>query len=73
MTEIVQVISSVGFPIVFCLLMWKKISDSDEKNREIMTDFKIAISEFKTSMSENNRLLQIVCDKLDVYKKGDEK
>ena len=68
MTEIVQIISSVGFPIVFCLLMWKKISDSDDKNREIMTDFKIAIAEFKNSMQENNRLLQIVCDKLDVYK-----
>ena len=73
MTEIVQIISSVGFPIVFCLLMWKKISDSDDKNREIMTDFKIAISEFKNSMQENNRLLQIVCDKLDVYKEGGNK
>lgn len=68
MNEIVQIISAVGFPIVFCLLMWKKISDSDDKNRDIMTEFKIAISEFKTAMTENNRLLQIVCDKLDVYK-----
>ncbi len=68
MNEIVQLISGVGFPIVFCLLMWKKISDSDDKNREIMTEFKVAISEFKTSMQENNRLLQKVCDKLDVHK-----
>lgn len=71
MQEILNTISNLGFPIVFCLLMWKKISDSDEKNQNIMSEFKVAITEFKTAMQENNRLLQIVCDKLDVYKKGE--
>lgn len=59
MQEISQVISSIGFPIVFCLLMWRYISSQNEQLRQV-------ISQFQLTMSENNRLLTALCTKLDV-------
>lgn len=59
MQEISQIISSIGFPIVFCLLMWRYISSQNEQLRQV-------ISQFQVTMSENNRLLTALCTKLDV-------
>lgn len=59
MQEISQIISSIGFPIVFCLLMWHYISSQNEQLRQV-------ISQFQVTMSENNRLLTALCTKLDV-------
>lgn len=59
MQEISQIISSIGFPIVFCLLMWRYISSQNEQLRQV-------ISQFQVTMSENNRLLTTLCTKLDV-------
>ena len=67
MQEIVQLISTVGFPIVFCLLMWKYVSDQTTQTREIITEFTATMREFKLTMIENNRLMTIICDKLDVH------
>lgn len=59
MQDIANIISSIGFPIVFCLLMWKYISTQNEQLRQV-------ISQFQVTMAENNRLLLIICNKLDV-------
>mgnify|MGYP003289852812 CR=1 FL=1 len=59
MQDIVNIISSVGFPIVFCLLLWKYISDSTRQLTEVITDFKV-------TMMENNRLLMTICNKLEI-------
>lgn len=67
MQEIVQLVSTVGFPIVFCLLMWKYVSDQTTQTREIITEFTATMREFKVTMIENNRLMTIICDKLDVH------
>lgn len=68
MQEIVQLVSTVGFPIVFCLLMWKYISDNNAKIKDVITEFTATMREFKVTMTENNRLMTIICDKLDVAK-----
>ena len=67
MQEIVQLVSTVGFPIVFCLLMWKYVSEQTTQTREIITEFTATMREFKLTMIENNRLMTIICDKLDVH------
>lgn len=36
-------ITSVGFPIVCVIFMWKKITDSDEKQTQLLTELTIAI------------------------------
>ena len=42
-TYIVNIISTVGFPIVCVLFMWRKITDSDEKQTALLTELTIAI------------------------------
>ncbi len=64
MQEIVQIISTVGFPIVFCLLMWKYFSEQNKQLQEVITDFKV-------TMLENNRLLTYLCNHLNVERKDD--
>lgn len=64
MQEIVNLISTVGFPIVFCLLMWKYFSEQSKQLQEVITDFKV-------TMLENNRLLISLCDHLNIDRKDD--
>lgn len=68
MQDIVQLVSTVGFPIVFCFLMWKYISENNAQIRDVITEFTATMREFKVTMTENNRLMTIICDKLDVEK-----
>lgn len=42
-TEIEQLITTIGFPIVCVIFMWRKITDSDEKQTELLTELTIAI------------------------------
>ena len=66
MQDIVQLVSTVGFPIVFCFLMWKYISDNNSQIKNVITEFTATMREFQVTMTENNRLMAIICDKLDV-------
>lgn len=64
MQDIVNIVSSVGFPIVFCLLMWKYISEQNTHLEEVITDFKV-------TMMENNRLLTYIINNFSPDKKED--
>lgn len=41
--ELEQLITTIGFPIVCVIFMWKKITDSDEKQTQLLTELTIAI------------------------------
>lgn len=41
--EIEQVITTIGFPIVCVIFMWRKITDSDEKQTALLTELTLAI------------------------------
>lgn len=41
--EIEQVITTIGFPIVCVIFMWRKITDSDEKQTALLTELTVAI------------------------------
>lgn len=41
--EIEQLITTIGFPIVCVIFMWRKITDSDEKQTTLLTELTIAI------------------------------
>lgn len=41
--EIEKLITTVGFPIVCVLFMWRKITDSDEKQTALLNELTIAI------------------------------
>lgn len=51
MNEITTLVSTLGFPIVCCVFMWKYINTT--------------MKEFTKTMSENTALLQKLIDKLD--------
>lgn len=43
--EIKEMITTIGFPIVCVIFMWKKITDSDEKQADLLTELTKAITE----------------------------
>lgn len=70
MESIAQIISTIGFPIVFCLLMWKYISNQSNQMQSVITEFTVTMHEFQVTLTENNRLLTSIADKLNVYSGG---
>lgn len=42
-TEIKEAITTLGFPIICVIFMWKKITNSDEKQTQLLTELTIAI------------------------------
>ena len=43
LVEIENIIATLGFPIVCVVFMWRKITDSDEKQTALLTELTIAI------------------------------
>lgn len=43
--EIKEWISTLGFPIAMCWFMWRKITESDEKQSNLLTELTKAITE----------------------------
>lgn len=41
--EVERLITTIGFPIICVIFLWKKITDSDEKQTSILTELTIAI------------------------------
>lgn len=41
--EIERMITTIGFPIVCVIFMWRKITESDEKQTQLLTELTIAI------------------------------
>lgn len=70
MESIAQIVSTIGFPIVFCLLMWKYISGQSNQMQSVITEFTATMREFQVTMTENNRLLTSIADKFNIYSGG---
>ena len=43
LASIKEIITVIGFPIVCVIFMWRKITDSDEKQTALLTELTIAI------------------------------
>lgn len=52
--EITSFITTVGFPIICVIFMWRKITDSDEKNRELLDQLTSTIKELTHYIKEHN-------------------
>lgn len=51
-TELVSMISSVGFPIVMCLLLWYQMRQSEDLHREEINSLKDVIADVKAALIE---------------------
>ena len=57
--SIMQAISTVGFPIVMCLVMMWYIKDTSDKHKE-------ETSKFTEALNKNTLVLQKLCDAIGV-------
>lgn len=67
-TEITQLITSVGFPIVMCIAMGWFIKDTTKKHREQITDInkmhKEEVKQISEAINNNTLALQHLTDTL---------
>lgn len=75
MTEVVQMISSVGFPIVCCLLMFYYIksvtANFQSQLTDIMKSHKEETKSMETALNNNTLALQKLSDKLGMENVND--
>ena len=45
LVEIERLVTTIGFPIVCVIFMWRKITDSDEKQTALLTELTMAITQ----------------------------
>lgn len=62
-SDIVQIISTVGFPIAMCLALLWHIKDITEKHKEETEKFTVALN-------NNTLVLQKLCDSLGEEREG---
>ena len=53
--EVEQLITTIGFPIVCVVFMWKKITESDEKQTALLTELTIAIKNLTEYIKGGNK------------------
>lgn len=63
MQDIVTLITNLGFPIAVCIMMAMYI-------RELTNKHQAETKEFTEALNQNTIVLQKLCDKLDVERKG---
>lgn len=52
--QIANLVSTLGFPIVCVIFMWRKITQSDEKNAELLARLTQAINELTIYIKEKD-------------------
>lgn len=53
--EIEKFITTIGFPIVCVIFMWKKITESDEKQTALLSELTIAIKNLTEYIKGGNK------------------
>lgn len=57
-----QLVSSVGFPIVACLIMWKALQDSTAAHKEEMDAMRESMNQNTVVLAELKQMLQDLRD-----------
>ena len=53
--QITNIISTIGFPIVCVIFMWRKITESDEKYQQLLSELTMAIKELTIFIKEGEK------------------
>ena len=73
--DIIQLISSLGFPIVACVFIaiWTAKQNDNYRTdiKELQREHKEEINQVTEALNNNTLVLQKLCDKLDDEKRGD--
>ena len=57
-TQVSQLISSIGFPIVACMIMWKTLQDSTAAHKEEIDALKESLNHNTVVLAELKTLIQ---------------
>ena len=66
-----QLISSVGFPIVACLIMWKSLQDSTAAHKEEMNVIRDSLNQNTIVLAELKTLMKDIADSMRKESHGD--
>lgn len=55
LNDIETFITTIGFPIAMCWLMWKKITESDQKQSELLAELTKAINNLTIYIKEGKK------------------
>lgn len=55
LSEFEKIVATLGFPIVCVVFMWRKITDSDEKQTQLLTELTIAIKNLTEYIKGENK------------------
>lgn len=73
--DVIQLISSLGFPIVACIFIAVWTAKQNDNYRadikDLQREHKEEIKQVTEALNNNTLVLQKLCDKLDDDKKGD--
>lgn len=64
-STILQAISSVGFPIVMCIVMFWYIQKVEERHRQEIESLRNAINETKSAINNNTVVMNRMLDKME--------
>jgi phage-related tail protein len=59
-----QLISSVGFPIVACFIMWKSLQDSTAAHKEEMNAIRDSLNQNTVVLAELKTLMKEIADNM---------
>lgn len=62
--EISTIISSVGFPIFACLIMWKSLQDTTAAHKEEMNAIRDSLNQNTIVLAELKTLMKDISDQL---------
>ena len=66
-----QLISSVGFPIVACLIMWKSLQDSTAAHKEELTVIRDSLNQNTVVLAELKTLMKDIAESMRRENHGD--
>lgn len=70
MQEFVQIVSTVGFPIAMCLLMWWDKKTTVDGNTTAINEIKLALTHVEAALNQNTEMISVLAQTLNSIKGG---
>lgn len=65
MTDIIQAISTIGFPISMCLLLWWDKKVTVDANTQAINDIKMALVHVEAALNQNSEMISILTNSIN--------
>lgn len=70
MDNILQMIPTIGFPTVMCLLMWWDKKTTVDSNTAAINDIRLALTHVEAALNQNTEMISILAQTLNSLKGG---